>query len=149
MARKKSARAIYLQRVKNLRKARAVKAAGGMYSYKYRPRMVVIGRRGGFAIAPVIAGVTAAHNTLKSIKPATHLENFLTNTGAKAYLDNRFGENKLYKFAKRIGNFLTGTLGYGRRGKKRHYVRIKPYVRRSGSGYGGRLVLVHGYHRRL
>lgn len=74
-------------------------------------------RRGGAIPLAALAGV---HEALKTARPFSKAEDFLTSTGIKAKLDNRFGASPFYQGLKKIGNFLTGSLGYGRRHRRRH-----------------------------
>jgi|SRR6185437_5348316 len=103
-----------LAALKKARKAKAmyhkhrIVAAGMIMAHYGRHRV------GGNPIPAIIA----AHETLQKIRPFSAIENAANAIGLKAALDKRYGNSKIYQGIKKVGNFLTGTLGYGRKHKK-------------------------------
>jgi len=125
----------YQKKLKALAKARAMKkvyAKAGMGLAKRAIRMrrqvgrgarkvrrMVRYRRGGFINpASLFAGLSSAHKQLQEWKPISKLMEYGTAQGYSAP-NNKFG-NAL----RGIGNFLTGTLGYGG-GRRVKYVSIR------------------------
>jgi hypothetical protein len=130
---RKSAAAIYSQRLRNLAKARAAKKrAGGKRKRTHkRPRLhvrraSVVGygrqRRGGFLPA-IPASVLAGHAVLQQLKPITNLENFGRAIGIDGAVNR--GLDKLGVVGKGIrglADFGKKVLGYGKR--RRHRKRV-------------------------
>ena len=91
-----------------------------MHHMKQRPNYVPMTylqngtQSGGFAIAPVIAAVTAVHHGLQKWKPFTKLGGVL-----ESVVPERYKNTKAYKVAHSIIDVAKKTGGYGNEHKKR------------------------------
>lgn len=78
-------------------------------------------KKGGFAIAPIIAGAMSAHKALQGFKPITKIRDLINRSGVK------FPNNPVVNGLSSVGNFLIKHAGYGRSlhaKKNRRLVRI-------------------------